>query len=458
VLLRVAYGPGDIGFDSAFSVVWGEQLLQGAAPDYGAAVSPTPHPLANVAGALASLTGDAAFDALIWLSFVSFAGLGVAAFAVGSRAFGSAIAGLVFAAILLTRPLLVTETLQASIDIPFLALVLTALAIELGRERRAVPVLVALGLAGLLRPEAWLLAAAYAAYVLAAPEQRADRGHVLGVVALAASGPVLWMLTDLITTGDLLYSLTGTQDLAERLERERGVGAAVRALPTSLRTILASGVVWSGIAVGLIAVMASERRTRLPLALLVLGLANFLALGLAGLPILTRYAIVPGAAVALFCAAGVAAFAWLRPDGPLRFAGVGVSLAVTATLAVGAVDDREVLRATVDGSRDRRALKDAIVEVADGARAGRLAESCRPLQAAVYTVVPILAYRIGVPPSEIAVLKASRARAGTLFTAPATTLAASLEPGEVVPSEDLRPPPGFTQGRSNRFWTLATRC
>ena len=69
-----------------------------------------------------------------------------------------------FAALLLTRPLLVLEAGQAVIDIPFLALVLAAMIAEARHPRSGYAVPVLLGLAGLLRPEAWLLAVAWAAW------------------------------------------------------------------------------------------------------------------------------------------------------------------------------------------------------------------------------------------------------------------------------------------------------
>src|SRR3712207_7787316 len=56
----------------------------------------------------------------------------------GERTFGPA-AGAVFALILLTRPLLVKQALSANVDIPFLALVLGAAAMEARTPRRGWP-------------------------------------------------------------------------------------------------------------------------------------------------------------------------------------------------------------------------------------------------------------------------------------------------------------------------------
>ena len=67
---------------------------------------------------------------------------------------------------------------------------------------------VLLGVAGLLRPEAWLLALAWAAWALPVRRDRA------AVVAAALAAPLLWIAFDLAATGDPLHSLHGTQALA----------------------------------------------------------------------------------------------------------------------------------------------------------------------------------------------------------------------------------------------------
>jgi hypothetical protein len=101
----------------------------------------------------------------------------------------------------------------ASIDVPFLALVLVAAAIELRRPRAGPQVLLVLGVAGLLRPEAWLLSGAYLLWVLpaAAGRRRAE------LVAVAAAPPLLWVLSDLWITGDALWSLHQARATARRL-------------------------------------------------------------------------------------------------------------------------------------------------------------------------------------------------------------------------------------------------
>ncbi len=458
LVLRLIYGRGDLGFDAAFSLVWGDELRHLQVPDYGAAVTPTPHPLGNFVAAFVSLTGRHGPAVMTGISFLSFGALGVAAFTAGRRAFGAA-AGLAFAAILLTRPLLVAETLQSSTDIPFLALVLAAVALELRRERCGTPVLLLLAVAGLLRPEAWGLSALYAVHLLWPERRRLSTGRVVAVAALAFSGMLLWLGFDLVTTGNPIHSFTRTQDLAAHLKRERGVAAAVRELPPSLRSVLGNDVTWLGVAAGALALFAAQRRSRLGLVLLVFGLATWVALGLAQLPLIDRYLLIPGAALALFCAAGLAAVTWLRPRGRLRHAGTVVSLLVALVLLAGVPSLADDIRFRTDRARDRQALYDGLDSLAGTAEARGLTQKCRPIEVAVYRPVPALAYRFGIRPSKIVVVRPQKARSGLLFAPTFQSVVGDvgLYPGVVIPDIALRVPASFTRVRSNSWGRIATR-
>ena len=105
--------------------------------------------------------------------------------------------GLLAAAVVATREPFLSPAVRAYVDIPFLALVVLAAVLEVRRPRRGWPVLVLLALAGLLRPEAWLLAGAYWLYLAPA----SDRDGKLGTLALVAAAPLVWALSDLIVTG-----------------------------------------------------------------------------------------------------------------------------------------------------------------------------------------------------------------------------------------------------------------
>ncbi|HEX8121844.1 MAG TPA: hypothetical protein VF549_11325 [Solirubrobacteraceae bacterium] len=428
-MLRLLLGPGAIGYDASWSIAWGDALAHLHAPDHGPPYAPTPHPLANVLGLVASLFGDAAPEVLLGVSFVALGALGVAAFEAGRRSFGT-VAGIVFAAILLTRPFVVEETLMASIDVPFLALVIAALAVEVGETRRATTVLVLLALAGLLRPEAWPLAAAYAVHV------RTPRAF-----ALAAAAPVLWCLGDLALFGDPLFSFHGTRDLAGVLDRERGLGAIPGFLPASLEAILRPGVMWTGLAVGAVALVVAQERILVPLAVLALGILGFLVLGVSDLPLILRYLLVPAAMLALFCAAGVSRHAWL----PVR-------IAVAAVLLAAAPAARDAIRDRIDTAAYGRELDADLLRAADRADA-----SCRPFRTSTNRSIAPLAFRLGVRPSDVELAPPIAPR-GLLFAARAEVVVADVGFDVSRPAEDVRPPAAYDVVAAGEWWTLGARC
>ncbi len=191
-------------------------------------LSPTPHPLATAYGALLSLFGS---DTAMWLwqgtGLLALVALGVLVATLGARWFGLG-AGLLAAAIVLTREPVLSFGLRAYLDLPYVCLLLGALLVL----RRPPVALSLITLAGLLRPEAWLFAAAYGAWLWRRGELRP------GLIALAAAAPVLWALHDLALTGDPLWSLTGTQENAGTLQRVTGLDDLPATLPRRLGEIL----------------------------------------------------------------------------------------------------------------------------------------------------------------------------------------------------------------------------
>src|ERR1019366_181102 len=111
-------------------------------------------------------------------------------------------------------------------DLPSAAAVLGALALEAARPRRATGPLVLLALAGLFRPEAWVLSAAYWCYV--AP--RASGRDRIRFAALAVLAPALWAVDDLLLTGNPIYSLTYTRQATVAAARPTGLTHALRRL------------------------------------------------------------------------------------------------------------------------------------------------------------------------------------------------------------------------------------
>ena len=121
-----------------------------------------------------------------------------------------------------------------------------------GRARAAehrpagAPVLALLALAGLLRPEAWAFSALYWLYLMgsagapAAREARAERpqrarGELVRLALLAAAAPLVWVLSDLLVTGDPLWSLTNTRHTASDARTRDGHRERARVHPQADR-------------------------------------------------------------------------------------------------------------------------------------------------------------------------------------------------------------------------------
>ena len=351
-LATLTYRLPHMGYDASWSLLWGRQLAAGRAPAFEAAGAPTPHPLANlVSTLLAPLDGTAAL-AVELLSAVTFGILVWAAYLFGARLFGRSIAAL-FAAIVFTRPALVNLHGQALIDIPFLACVMSAAALEAERRRRGVPVLALLTLAGLLRPEGWLLASAYALYVLAG---RGAAGKAR-VMALAVSAPCVWALFDLLVTGDPLHSLHRTQGLAEDLDRPRTLGAALDHAPDAMAHLVGMPVVGGGLAGLLAAALALRGRARIPSALAGLGLTSFLVLGIAGLPVLDRYLVLPSLMLALFAAVALLGWRLLDRADRRRAPWIATAALVAGLLVLGVSSESQELRRVTGFLDQRRAIE-----------------------------------------------------------------------------------------------------
>src|SRR4051794_32766102 len=247
LLIWLVVGRGLVNYDTLYSLVWGRDLAHGRLPDYDVPLAPTPHPLATLGGVLVAplssaasggVHGEAAVTATIVVAFLALALLGWVVFRLGTEWFNPW-AGLLAAAVVLTRRPVLDFGARAYVDIPYLVLVLGALLVETNRPRAGAPVLVLLGVAGLLRPEAWLFSVVYLAWMWRAPRTR----H-WSLLALAAAAPLLWAFADLAVTGDPLHSLLGTRGTAQTLERITGLGAVPGTAPRRLGEILREPVLF----------------------------------------------------------------------------------------------------------------------------------------------------------------------------------------------------------------------
>lgn len=296
-------------YDAYHHLVWGRDLLRGDAPGFEDYAAPTQHPLYLALAALLSLVGESADRLLVLVTILSLVALIAGAYALGKELFGTAVgvAGAVFVGSSFAFAL---YAVRAFVDVPFLALVVWAAALEARRARRGVAPMALLAAAGLLRPEAWVLAGLYWLWCLPGREPR-ERATLL---ALVAAAPVLWALVDLSVTGDPLFSLHSTSDLAASLGRERGLANVPSTFVTFLADLARPPVALAGVVgLGLALRRFGWRRMAVPLALAGTGVVTYVAIGIAGLSLIPRYLTVPAVALCVLAGYAVLGFTTLEP-------------------------------------------------------------------------------------------------------------------------------------------------
>jgi hypothetical protein len=469
--LRSMTHNGLVNYDTLYALVWGRQLAHGIAPDLGVAIAPTPHPLATLGAIVLSplssaridgLHGELAASAAIAIAYVSLALLGWVVFALGRDWFNTA-AGALAAAIVLTRVPVLDFGARAYVDVPYVVLVLGALLVETRRRRAGVPVLALLALAGLLRPEAWLLSAAYVVWLLAPGVRSSLRGAGPGrtaawldaapLIAIAASAPLLWCLHDLLLTGDALHSLTGTRDNAALLGRVTGLGNVPLTLPRRIGEILREPVLLAAAGGGVLALLWHRGRgARLGVAAGLLSVAAFCVLAAAGLPIITRYVLLTGTLLAIFAGAG--AFGWLDlRAGAQRtwWARFGALALVVLLLYV----PNQVQRI----QRLGRALHTQEAIQGDLGRIVRRGLPCRPVAVPNRRPIPLLALWLELDPGAVVDAQARLPGRGT-YLVPRTPQVAR---DYILDTRDrdrvVAPAPsGFKAVRADASWTATARC
>ncbi|HST54976.1 MAG TPA: hypothetical protein VLJ42_03650 [Solirubrobacteraceae bacterium] len=437
-------------YDVSFTLNWGRELIHGQVPDVQVSGASTPHPLSIASGAFAALFGGDALDAMRGLLLVAGGAVGVALLAMG-RAFRSVWIGVIAAVVLMVSEPFVQATLgQATAsDLPSLAAVFGALALELSRPKRGAAPLVLLAVAGLWRPEAWLLSGVYWLYL--APGRDWRSRAQLAVLALSA--PLLWAFTDLLLTGNPLYSLIYTRDATEAANRPTGFTNVPAALRDTLTGYFSTPVL-IGAVLGVALDLWLRRLPRLLVAAVLLTIVGFAAVGAANMPLDNRYALPTTVLAAVYF--GFFTIGWReQPGGWLKRAWMG-SAAVVAVLALviapsslGEIaHDRHSLsaQAKIEGQLDAL-LKPVALR--------RQINSCGPLQAS-YRIVPILAYDLGRAPRTIATVNYGVPATGTVVE-PTPGLAERLFETHAHPISSFTDN-GYRVAGSNESWIVYTRC
>jgi hypothetical protein len=401
--LLLVFPVGFPNYDTIYALVWGRELAHGTGPDYGAALPPTPHPLADLLGLVTTPIGDGAITVTMIVAYLSLALCGYFVYRLGTIWFDRWI-GAVAAAIVLTRAPFLSNGLRAYVDLPYIALCLGALTIEAKRPRAGWPVLALLALAGLLRPEAWGFSIAYWLWLaldydggLRWRHERSIR-ELAWSAALALAGPLLWILFDAITTGEPLYSLIGTRDTVETLKRQTGPVDLVLYGPRRLGEVLQ----WPGMVGALGGVVLGfaflRRRSALGLAAAALALVAFAFLGSAGLAIIARYTMLAGAILAIFVAVGLLGWRLLSPDHPWRrrwqlFAGLVLAMFVVWLPNQWDLDSTVETDLTNQGRIEN--------DLSDLVEAGAFDSLCGKIAVPNHRAIPRLAFGLDLKPTEI---------------------------------------------------------
>jgi hypothetical protein len=398
-------------YDSAYSLIWGRELLDGALPSFDAYRTPTEHPLAVAFGAVLAPLGDAAPRVWLAVTVFAFCLLVAGVYRLGRAAFTPWV-GAIAALLVLSRLDYAFLAARGYIDIPYLAMVAWAAALETEKPRRGGSVWVLLTLAGLLRPEAWILLAAYWLWcnlptlraTLASrrgtscgssgpttrPSMRgggavAVRTAVVAAV-VAAIAPTVWALTDLLATGDPLFSLRHTSSLANDLQRTKPAseapGFALHSLTGTLKwPVLLGALLGLGLALAF-----ARRRAAILLALTASGLVTFGAIAAAGLSVIDRYLAVTALGLLVFAGFAIAGFTVLPENHRARRPWIAVALAValggaafTATHLHPGYIDRELTT--------RRELRQELARLVT-TPAFTLANRCGPVTVPNHKLIP----------------------------------------------------------------------
>ena len=428
-------------YDAYYHLDWGREVVHGHLPTFKSYQAPTEHPLYLALGAVLSLLGEHADRVLVLFTVLCHVAFTWAVYRLGAAiwdrragAMAALLAGSSFALLLYAA--------RAYVDEPFLALVLWAAALEAERPRRGGAVWALLVLAGLLRPEAWLLGGAYWLWLAAK-----DRGHIFrfGSLALVLAAPVLWCAVDLVVTGDPLFSLHATSDLADELNRSRSFsevpGDFVSFLvdtaraPVAIAAVVGAALAWR---------RRDARAIHVPLALFLAGSLTFFATSVAGLSVLPRYLTVP--AVALCLPAG---YLVTRSRALLALAVVaGVAFAVVRADSFGKLaTELRFIRST----HDELTAVLRTPQVAAGRR-------CGPVTLPNYRLVPDARWILDAPQREVGSRSAFQRRSGVALLLVGEKLLRRYGFADGASPKTNAPPPGFVRAVRSGGFTAYLGC
>ncbi|MGB0889184.1 MAG: ArnT family glycosyltransferase [Solirubrobacterales bacterium] len=396
LILFLVYGPPYLNYDASYSLVWAQDIANGITPDYTGFIAPTPHPLQTFVSWLALPLGDSAATALAWLVLFTFGGIVWIGYLLGRDLFNPWV-GALAAVVILTRPAFDRNALATYQDIPFVMFVVWALLLEVREPRRGWPVLALLTAAGLLRPEAWVLAGLYWLYLF----PKRSWNERVWLALLTAAAPVLWALSDWAVTGDLLHSLNGTSDLAAQLNRPREPLESpiwtARFFGFTLREPLIVGV-----PIGVLFVsFCAKKQGKLLLGVAGIMTIVFMLSTIGGLPLIARYVLTPTVLLAVVYAAGVFGWRSLPVDFPRRETWKWVGLASLALSLIWIPWHVSLVCETKQKINNYETISKNLREFGSSPVVALFYEKCGRISTTDHRPVPAFRYELDGPPNSI---------------------------------------------------------
>jgi hypothetical protein len=448
-------------YDSLYSLLWGRELLHGSLPSFDAYRAPTQHPLwVAICVPLAAL-GEAGDRVLLAICVLAFVAMVAGMYRLGKASFGW-IVGLVAALLVLSRLDFPFLAARGYIDIPYLALILWAAALEASKPKRGGVVWVLLTLAGLLRPEAWLLAGLYGLWLAWGKPLR----EWVRVGVIVAFAPVVWALSDFIVTGDPMYSLNYTTESARTLGRRQSLFELPGVTLKYLAELTKPPVLIAGVAGIVLAWRMARERVFIPATLLAWGVGTFFLVSLRGFSVISRYVLVAALALMLFAAFTIAGFTrlprghrairpWAIGSGAIVLGGLVFTLATFNPAYV----NREL--------RLRDSVRHDLTAVLD-APAVKAARACGPISVPNHKLLADVRWisdadRNGVVARTDPTQTARQHAGGVgIYLIGGTRFLKHPAYGPFDQTEDSPiiqvPPPGFERTEVGRYFSVYTRC
>jgi hypothetical protein len=439
------------GYDASWHLIWAQDLIAGRLPKFDAWAAPTEHPLMLALCLLCAPFGKHAPQALIALELFGLLLIAPLLARLTAATMGSRAAGFAGWVLLAGAYGLLLAALRGYLDVWFVLLTVWGAA-RWAEGNRPASGAAQFALAGLLRPEAWLLAGAAAVIQW----RSADRRGAWLLAAAAVAPALVWFGFDAATAGNPLLSLSTASTLA----LEGDGGGPIKVFAVSMLGGIRGPATLLGACGLALAIRNSGTKILMPaIALAATGLVAAAAISIAGLTLLPRYLMLTWVGAATF--GGFALFGWtsLPAEGlsTSRWRALGVGAAVLG--AIGAVGLGAPAKLTNEVSIDSQISSDLqtlLAQKSVGAGA-----ACGPITFPSFRLVPDAILALDDRSIEVRARgqqpKPTAGVAVLVTTRDETLLGRYSHPGIKLPIDE-KVPTGFEHGFTAGSLTAFVRC